>query len=155
MNLKWDMVDLFRNLRFAFRTVSKNYRVGIVISLTLALGIGSTTLVFDVIDSVLLHPFPYRDSARLATFYILWPNQLNLSRFPLQTYFDFKEQNHVFADLLGLAFLSVRYSRSNGTEQFLGGLYHLIPLKYLGFNRLWGAQLRQPTSRPKPRRCLQ
>src|SRR5215475_6041982 len=130
---------LFQDHRFAVRTISRNYRFAIVVSLTLALGIGATTLVFDAIDSVLLHPFPYRNSARLATFYILWPNQIHMGRFPIPAYFDFKEQNHVFQDLLGLAFLpSVRYSGSNGTQQFLGAIVSPNAFEVLGVQPLLG-----------------
>ena len=109
------------DLRFALRSLRKDRRVALVAIVTLALGIGSTTLIFSVINCVLFHPFPYRNANRLASFNILLPEQITLSGFPVPAFLDFKEQNHVFEDMFGLARLIVHYSGKNGTQQFLGG----------------------------------
>src|SRR5271166_5363915 len=112
---------LYRDFHFAFRSLKKDRRFTIVAILTLALGFGSATLIFSVIDCVVLHPFPYKNADRLASFNILLPEQVTLSRFPVPAFLDFKEQNHVFKDMFGLALLFVRYTGKDGTEQFLGG----------------------------------
>jgi hypothetical protein len=60
--------SLYRDFRFALRSLKKDRRFTLVAILTLALGIGSTTLIFSVIDCVVLHPFPYKNPDRLANF---------------------------------------------------------------------------------------
>lgn len=53
------------DLIFAFRQLRQNLGFTAVAVLTLALGIGVTTSIFSIINSVLLRPLPYPDSSRL------------------------------------------------------------------------------------------
>ena len=50
-----------RDVRFAFRTLVKKPLFVVVAAATIALGIGAATVVFSIVDSVLLRPLPYRD----------------------------------------------------------------------------------------------
>ena len=54
-----------RDLRFAVRQLRKSPGFALTAILTLALGIGSATSVFSVVDAVLLKPFAFRDPDRL------------------------------------------------------------------------------------------
>ena len=56
---------LLRDLRHAWRLLRRQPAFAAVAILTLALGIGSTTAVFTVVNGVLLRPLPYRDPSRL------------------------------------------------------------------------------------------
>jgi putative ABC transport system permease protein len=59
-------LDILRqDVNFGFRTLRKNAGFTTVAILTLALGIGATSAVFSVVNSVLLRSLPYRDSTRL------------------------------------------------------------------------------------------
>jgi predicted permease len=51
--------DLWQDFRYALRTLTQRPGFSLVVTLTLALGIGSTALMFTVLDGVLLKPFPY------------------------------------------------------------------------------------------------
>ena len=59
------MVTLVRDLRYGIRVLMHEPGFSVLAILALALGIGATTAIFTVVDSVLLRPLPYRDPARL------------------------------------------------------------------------------------------
>jgi putative ABC transport system permease protein len=56
---------LLRDVRHAWRLLRRQPAFTVVAILTLALGIGTTTAVFTVVNGVLLRPLPYRDPSRL------------------------------------------------------------------------------------------
>ena len=56
---------LLRDLRHAWRLLRRQPAFTGVAILTLALGIGTTTAVFTVVNGVLLRPLPFRDPSRL------------------------------------------------------------------------------------------
>ena len=62
----WQWLEtLWRDIAYAFRGVRRSPGFTIVTVVTLALGIGSTTVVFSVVHAVLVRPLPYRDVDRL------------------------------------------------------------------------------------------
>ena len=59
------MTHILQDLRFAMRQLRKSPGFTVMAVVTLALGIGSTTAVFSLVDTVLLHPLPFREPDRL------------------------------------------------------------------------------------------
>ncbi|MBO0725916.1 MAG: hypothetical protein J2P52_09975, partial [Blastocatellia bacterium] len=60
---------MFQDLRFGARMLLKNPGFTLIAVLTLALGIGATTAIFSVVDSVLWRPLPAHRPERLVALY--------------------------------------------------------------------------------------
>ena len=70
---------LIQDVSFGFRMLRKNPGFTVVAVLTLALGIGGTTAIFAVVNTVLIRPLPFRGSSYLV---MLWENFPSCTRCP-------------------------------------------------------------------------
>ncbi len=95
--------DLAEDLAFALRQMRRNPLWSLAVMLTFALGIAANTVVFSVVNAVLLRPLPWPDPDRLVRVNELTPNG---DRFSVSdpNYLDFRAQNHSFTDLGAIAF---------------------------------------------------
>jgi predicted permease len=94
------METLKQDLAYALRLLTKNPRFTAVAVLSLAIGIGATTAIFSVTNSLLLRPLPYKDADRLV---ILWNRSpgLNVVQdwFSPGQYLDIKAENQSFEEV--------------------------------------------------------
>src|SRR5713226_3227723 len=61
---------MMQDLRFAWRTLRKSWGFAATATLTLALGIGANTAIFQLLDAVRLRNLPVADPARLAAVHV-------------------------------------------------------------------------------------
>src|SRR4029434_1709103 len=92
-------MQIWTDFRLALRGLLKQPRFTIVAALTLALGIGSVTAIFSVVNGILLTPLPYPHADRLVNLWSHAPG-LGLNQFPLSPdlYYFFKRETHAFDD---------------------------------------------------------
>jgi predicted permease len=57
--------DLWRDVKYGMRTLGRSPGFAVTAILTMALGIGATTLVFSIVYGAVLNLYPYRDANRI------------------------------------------------------------------------------------------
>ena len=94
------MDSLALQLRVTLRRLRRAPLFTAIILITLAAGVGANTVVFSVLECILLKPLPYTHSDQLATIYHAAPglNISNVGNAP-STYFIYRDQNHSFEDI--------------------------------------------------------
>ena len=101
-NQTWNRLDtLLQDLRYSFRTLRRDAGFATFAILIVGLGIGASSTLFSVVDTVLLRPLPFRDPQRL-----VWMANHDVSGLSGQTtqvgtLLDLREQNRSFADVAG------------------------------------------------------
>jgi putative ABC transport system permease protein len=98
--VKATMTKLTQDLRYAVRTTLRGRFVTVLAVLAFALGIGVTTAVFSIFNSVLLTPLAYPDSHEIVMVYDTQPACATCpASFP--KYHDWKDRNQVFSAIGG------------------------------------------------------
>ena len=67
------MQSWLQDLRYAWRMLRKNLMLTLVILASLAIGIGANSVIFSVVDALLLRPLPYPHANRLAAVWLHSP----------------------------------------------------------------------------------
>jgi len=120
-----------QDVRYALRWLGRNPIFTLAVITTLALGIGATTAVFSVVDSVLLRPLPYPNSERIVriwnTFSPRGMTEIPLSEPEFLEYRQSQSFAHVAGFSLGTVTLTgtgdpLRLVASWGTSEFFSVL---------------------------------
>jgi putative ABC transport system permease protein len=128
---------IWQDLRFGLRMLRKKPSFTIAAVLTLALGIGATTAIFSVVNSLLLKPMPYANasqlilvkgtSARVPTFSVSFPD-----------FHDYQAQSQSFSQMA--SDMKAGFNLSGVSQpEFVGGYYVTQNfLSTLGVNPMLG-----------------
>ncbi len=140
-----------QDFRYSIRTLFRDRRFAIPAIFALALGIGASTVVFSVVYDGLLNPFPYRDASGISIFQIHdTARRGNGGRgvFLFDEFLDYREQNHVFADMVGTSTLNVLYTSATGAQEFGGAFVTTNTFPFLGVKPLLGRWLTDDDGKP-------
>jgi predicted permease len=112
---------LWRDIRYAVRSLRKSPGFSVAAIVTLALGIGATTAMFSVINGVLLRPLPYRDPQRLA---VILEHVQRLSNEPVGLppgdVLTFQRDSRAFEGVAGYRALEYEVSAGGNARQVEG-----------------------------------
>jgi predicted permease len=94
------LYNLIRNMKYALRRLTLTPGFTVATLITLALGIGANTAIFNIINSVLLKPLPFHEPDRLIGVWQTAPGvnikDLNAS---IADYVTYREDSSTFADV--------------------------------------------------------
>ncbi len=90
-----------RDLRFAFRGLLKRPVFTAIAVVTLGLGIGASTAIFSVVNSVVLRRLPYRTADRIVVIQELNPEGKRI-QVTAPNFIDWRAQNTVFEHLAAI-----------------------------------------------------
>ena len=140
-------MQFFQNFRYALRQLRRSPVFATIAVVTLALGIGASTVMFGVLNAVLLRPVPFADSNRLVRIStqrgtILGPSPMDLR--------DFAAQNHTFEKMAVYDVWRKNVSFSSGStepEQMRVGLVPAGYFEVLGIKPIIGRLFKDEENR--------
>jgi putative ABC transport system permease protein len=146
--------NLFRDFRYALRTLRKDRRFSLIAIFALALGIGASTIVFSVVYNVFFQALPYKYFDRSVVFEIR--NTANVGGSKGRAYFSpdefraFREQNHVFEDMIAHGVVGrLLYDDGKSTRALpSGAAVSTNTFDYLGVPPLLGRTISEEDGRP-------
>ena len=94
--------SLLQDLRYALRGFARQPMFAVTAVFAAALGIGSTTAVFSVVDRILFRSLPYREDNRLVSLGMMAPLDTNEFLFA-ESYFDWRKHQTPFESVTSFA----------------------------------------------------
>ncbi len=126
------------DLRFAIRMLVKNPGFTGVVVISLALGIGVNTLIFSVVNAVLLQPFPIQRPDRVVNVFTTRPG-LPYGRSSYADFEDLRDRATVFSGALARCYWPVSVTEGNAKPEIvLGELVSGNYFAVLGVNTVLG-----------------
>jgi putative ABC transport system permease protein len=122
------MHAILQDLRFALRQLRKSPGFTLMALLTLALGIGATTAVFSLVDTVLLHPLPFAQPERLVSLNTLEQQRPGggIADVPADTsypnFFDWRAHARSFASMASYGGQSFTLELANAPARRIDGM---------------------------------
>ena len=101
------MTDLLKDLRFAGRLFVRNPGFTAASVLVLAIGIGAITVMFSLLNSVVLQPLPYENPSQLVW---MWGSSETRPRNTIsaENYWDYRDESDAFESLAAILTFSPR-----------------------------------------------
>ena len=132
---------MLQDFRYALRTIRQAPGFSVVVTLTIALGVGATTAIFSVVDAVLLRPLPYPAQGSLVKLFDIQSGR-DVGALSYPEFMDWRDRGSDVFESVGA--YSVRGEVLSGVgeaEQLLGvqaslevpGLLGLRPILGRGF----------------------
>ena len=133
------LAELPRDLRFALRTMVKSPAFTLTAAATLALAVGTNTVMFSVLNAVLLRPLPYRSPEQLAMVWTEDPTENRREgRSALWDVDQWRGESQSLADMATFDSVSTVLTGAEGAEQVAGGSISANLLPLLGVQPVLG-----------------
>lgn len=117
------MEQIIQDLRHSFRSLRKSPAFTAAALIVLALGIGANSVIFTIVNAVLLRPLPFNDPERIV---YIWGNSLkegnDHNSVSIPDYEDLKGQSQSFEAISGYAYRAYNLSGQQEPEPVQGAM---------------------------------
>jgi putative ABC transport system permease protein len=110
------MDSIIKDIRYGVRGLLKHPGFTAIVVITLALGIGASTAIFSVVNSVLLRRLPYRTAERIVAIEEVDPEGTR-GQSTSANFFDWRAQNTVFEHLSAIKITTTNLALSDHAER--------------------------------------
>ena len=131
-------MEIFEDLRYGLRALSRNRTVAAAAVLSLALGVGANATIFTLLNAILLRPLPVEDPSMLAAVHTLDAHNPGLLLCSLPNYLDYRGRNTVFSSLLLYTTMSVSLTGRGDPQLLIGQLVSANYFSVLGVSPVMG-----------------
>ena len=107
---------LRRDLRYGVRQLLRSPGFAVAAVLTLALGVGANTIMFSMVNGLLLRPLPVASPDRVVALYATDLRKGNAGNLSYPEYVDYRDRSGVFAGLVAQQGVPVSLSTAEGAE---------------------------------------
>ncbi len=113
--------SFFQDIRCGTRQLRRQPALSTVLVILVALGVGASTALFSVVNSVLLKPLPFESPEQLM---MLWEADAHVSRVPAAglNFLDWQEQSQTFERMVAFSPRHFNLTGSGAPERVLGAL---------------------------------
>jgi putative ABC transport system permease protein len=112
------MESFFKDIRYGARSLLQRPGFTAIAVITLALGIGANSAIFNVVNAVLLRPLPFPESEQLAMLEGINPTAgITQSNMSVPDFADWQTQNQVFEKLAGFVAGGTLLASGDETER--------------------------------------
>jgi putative ABC transport system permease protein len=140
---------MLQDLRVALRALRKSPGFTAIAAVTLALGIGTNTTMFSVVQGVLLEPFPFENPDRLVVLYeTMARRDIDNAAPSYQNFLDWERSATTFSSLAAVTMRSTVLGDTEEPERLLGGIVTWDLFPTLGVHPVLGRHFRQDEDRP-------
>lgn len=129
----WISIERFlQDLRFAARTLRKNWVFSVVAIATFALGIGANTAIFSVVNAVLLRPLPYPHSDQIVHVSLAWKNGELNNTLTVPEFEFYRDHNNAFEAIAAFRSISTVPLQRGDTPEWIkslrvtDGFFHVL-----------------------------
>src|SRR4051812_25137143 len=126
------MSTLVQEIRFAIRSLRKHPGYSLIAIITIALGIGANSAIFNVVNAALIRPLPYANSDRL----LLVGETIKQRSYPGQVsygdYQQLKRETRTLDEVAGYGFAGAMLTGYGDAEMLHGGRVTASFLSLLG-----------------------
>ncbi|HXJ86266.1 MAG TPA: ABC transporter permease [Candidatus Binatia bacterium] len=136
------MTGLVQDLRYALRQMGKNRGFAAVAIITMALGIGANSLIFTVLNGVLLSPLPFPNPDQLVTLHENKPN-FEGGSLSYPNFRDWQIASHSFSAMAIARTSAFSLTRIGEAEQVNGEFVSSFFFSVLGVNPMQGRTFMQ------------